>query len=76
MAKLNKQGAIRVMGTDVVGPQGLVEMYKDFLKWSKHKFKMVFDIIHEYCLDKPFLIHCSHGKDRTGLAVGKFFPFD
>lgn len=45
-------------------------MYKDYIKDSDclNSFRLMFKIL-QYDLSTPVLLHCSAGKDRTGIAV-------
>jgi protein-tyrosine phosphatase len=40
--------------------------YRDFVRLDSHRFAQMFD--HLLTTSKPLLIHCTAGKDRTGLA--------
>lgn len=50
------------------GEYSLVQMYLDMLTSHRESFKAVFDHILNHP-DKPFLFHCTAGKDRTGLLA-------
>jgi len=41
--------------------------YRDFVKLDSHRFAEMFE--HLLVAPEPLLIHCTAGKDRTGLAV-------
>ena len=60
--------AIGIIGREVMAPRGLIGLGKDSLDFSALEIKDVFSL-----LAKPesysILIHCTHGKDRTGLIV-------
>lgn len=45
-------------------------MYRDYIKDSDclNSFRLMFKIL-QYDLSTPVLLHCSAGKDRTGIAV-------
>lgn len=53
---------------DAGGEYSLLQMYLDMLASHRDSFKAVFEhILHRP--DKPFLFHCTAGKDRTGLLA-------
>lgn len=58
--------AINVISREVMLPRGLLGMGLDTLDWSGDEIKKVLILYAEpACL--PSIVHCSHGKDRTGL---------
>ena len=59
---------VRIIGKNVLQPRGLIGLGKDTLKHSGPEIKEVFDVLaspESY----PVLVHCTQGKDRTGLIV-------
>lgn len=59
---------ISIIGKNVLQPRGLIGLGKDTLKHSGPEIKEVFDVLanpESY----PVLVHCTQGKDRTGLIV-------
>nr|CAG8609214.1 840_t:CDS:2 [Entrophospora candida] len=62
-----KHQAIKLMG-EVLAPNGLHGMYIDLVK---NCHEIIIEIL-EVLTDKsnlPVLIHCKHGKDRTGIVI-------
>lgn len=59
---------ISIIGKNVLQKRGLVGLGQDTLQHSKPEIKQVFDVLaipESY----PVLVHCTQGKDRTGLIV-------
>lgn len=54
--------------TDLRAQGQLVDLYRFLLKEAPHRLAAVADIVGED-LDGPALVHCSAGKDRTGIVV-------
>ncbi len=52
----------------VLNDQSMVERYIDGLEYNKMAIRDCFKIICEPN-NIPILIHCDHGKDRTGLMI-------
>ena len=59
---------ISIIGKKVLQPRGLIGLGKDTLKHSAPEIKQIFDILSSK-ESYPILIHCTQGKDRTGLVV-------
>ncbi|KAI9290993.1 hypothetical protein K502DRAFT_344957 [Neoconidiobolus thromboides FSU 785] len=51
-----------------IAPKGLSGLYIDLVKYSGIEIANVFKRIEKVC-DQPFLVHCAHGKDRTGIII-------
>lgn len=49
-------------------PRGLIGLAQDTLDCSGYEIREVFDILADQ-KSYPILIHCTQGKDRTGLIV-------
>jgi protein-tyrosine phosphatase len=49
------------------GPEGFVNAYRDILKHGGPAYKTIFTHILEKP-DEPFVVHCTAGKDRTGVV--------
>lgn len=60
--------AIAVLGENVMAKRGLVGLAEDSLKHSTAEVKSVFDLLSDES-NYPVLVHCTQGKDRTGLVV-------
>ncbi|KAL4975759.1 protein-tyrosine phosphatase-like protein [Aspergillus desertorum] len=75
-----RQDAVRIVGELVLKPAGLTELAVVTLEASKGELKQIFDILSSVDTDTAtdcftsasssgVLIHCTQGKDRTGLIV-------
>jgi protein-tyrosine phosphatase len=68
MAIGKRLAGISVLGINVMQPRGLIGLATDSLDVGKEEVKKVFTILadeHRY----PVLLHCTQGKDRTGIVV-------
>ncbi|KAF3402905.1 hypothetical protein DPV78_004417 [Talaromyces pinophilus] len=63
-----RKDAIRVIATQVMKPRGLIGLGRDTLDSAGTEIRAVFDVLTK---DEsyPVLVHCTQGKDRTGLIV-------
>jgi protein-tyrosine phosphatase len=59
---------IAILGREVMLPRGLVGLGLDTLDHSGPEIKQVFDVLSDESA-YPILIHCTQGKDRTGLSI-------
>ena len=60
--------AIGILGREVMAPRGLVGLGMDSLDYSKDEIRQVFAVLADE-ESYPILVHCTQGKDRTGLIV-------
>jgi len=60
--------AISILGTNVMTPRGLDGLAYDTLKHSTAEILAVFKVLADVS-SFPVLVHCTQGKDRTGLIV-------
>ncbi|KAI9812647.1 MAG: hypothetical protein M1832_000367 [Thelocarpon impressellum] len=60
--------AISIMGREVLQPAGLVGLGRDSLDWCGEEIRQVFSLLASPTA-LPTVIHCTQGKDRTGLVV-------
>jgi hypothetical protein len=60
--------AVKIVGTEVMKPRGLIGLAKDTLDCSVAEIREVFEILAEDAT-YPTIIHCTQGKDRTGLVM-------
>ena len=60
--------AIGILGREVMAPRGLIGLGKDSLDYSKGEIRQCFEILAD-SENYPVLVHCTQGKDRTGLVV-------
>ena len=60
--------ALRILGQEVIQDRGLVGLAQDSLDHSQEELRQTFCVLAEPS-NYPILVHCSQGKDRTGLIV-------
>ncbi|KAK6497924.1 hypothetical protein TWF481_012318 [Arthrobotrys musiformis] len=63
-----KTTVVRLISTFALVPLGLKGIAYECLRWLKPEIKQTFAILSEES-NYPALIHCTQGKDRTGLAT-------
>ncbi|KAI8576275.1 hypothetical protein K450DRAFT_257505 [Umbelopsis ramanniana AG] len=63
-----KDRAIRAVGSQVLQPKGLQGLNYDFLDYCGEQIIQVIRIMIASAT-YPILIHCTQGKDRTGLVI-------
>ena len=63
-----RDSAIAILGAQVMTPRGLIGLGLDTLDHSTREIKTCFDILSN-ADSYPVLVHCTQGKDRTGLIV-------
>ncbi|ETN38785.1 uncharacterized protein HMPREF1541_06823 [Cyphellophora europaea CBS 101466] len=59
---------ISVLGKEIMQPRGLIGLGTDTLDHSGPEIKQVFDVLSDESA-YPLLVHCTQGKDRTGITV-------
>ena len=68
MATGYRMEAIAILGHDVMAPRGLIGLGKDTLDHGFSELYQIFSILAD-ANNYPVLVHCTQGKDRTGLVV-------
>lgn len=63
-----RKDAIAVLGTNVMAKRGLSGLAEDSLTHCTAEVKAVFDVLADEAA-YPLVVHCTQGKDRTGLTV-------
>lgn len=60
--------AIKILGVEVMRPAGLIGMGKLTLESSHKEIRQVLQLLADQG-SLPVLVHCTQGKDRTGLII-------
>ena len=60
--------AIRVLAEEVMVPRGLIGLGTDSLDYGTTEMRAIFTIFAD-AGNYPIFVHCTQGKDRTGLVV-------
>ncbi|KAJ7160906.1 protein-tyrosine phosphatase-like protein [Mycena filopes] len=63
-----RMDAIRILGRNVLGPKGLVGLSKDSLRFCQAEICQALEVFADP-KSYPVLVHCTQGKDRSGLVV-------
>jgi protein-tyrosine phosphatase len=63
-----RMAAIRILGRNVLGPKGLRGLSKDSLRFCQAEICQALEVFTDF-KRYPLLIHCTQGKDRSGLVV-------
>jgi len=63
-----RKAAVGVLGQNVMAERGLAGLAEDSLEHCTAEVKAVFDILSDP-ESYPVMVHCTQGKDRTGLVV-------
>ncbi|WPH01155.1 Hypothetical protein R9X50_00399000 [Acrodontium crateriforme] len=63
-----RKEAISVLGTNVMAARGLAGLAEDSLEHCTAEVKAVFDVLADDSA-YPVIVHCTQGKDRTGLIT-------
>jgi len=68
MALGRRNEAISILGKEVMQPRGLIGLGIDTLDNSCKEIREVFEVLSDHQA-YPILVHCTQGKDRTGLII-------
>ena len=68
MALGYRNEAIGILASEVMAPRGLIGLGKDSLDYGTSELRDIFLLLAD-SKNYPILIHCTQGKDRTGLVV-------
>ncbi|KAJ1916791.1 hypothetical protein H4219_003567 [Mycoemilia scoparia] len=68
MAMYGMKDASYLIAKNVIGPRGLLQFYQDIIEYSKDELQQVISLFVDP-KRYPILVHCTHGKDRTGIVI-------
>lgn len=68
MAWGRRMEAISILGREVMQPRGLVGLGRDSVDHCWAELKEIFEVLADSS-QYPLMVHCTQGKDRTGLVV-------
>ncbi|KAI9091540.1 protein-tyrosine phosphatase-like protein [Phlyctochytrium arcticum] len=68
MATYQKPSAIQLIGTQIISPRGLKGLNRDFVDYCSTEIVQALKILSNPG-NYPCLVHCTQGKDRTGIVV-------
>lgn len=60
--------AISILGREVMQPRGLIGLGKDSIDHARDEIREIFEFLAD-ARNYPLLVHCTQGKDRTGLTI-------
>jgi len=60
--------AVRILCSEVINPRGLIGLGQDTLEHSTAELRSLFTLLSDPTT-YPTVIHCTQGKDRTGLVI-------
>lgn len=71
MVRGKKGDAVKIVGKNVLQPYGLYGLNRDFILYCGAELVEALKVmsVQEHY---PLLVHCTQGKDRTGLVCGEF----
>eukprot|EP01111_Echinosteliopsis_oligospora_P004245 TRINITY_DN1677_c0_g1_i1.p1 TRINITY_DN1677_c0_g1~~TRINITY_DN1677_c0_g1_i1.p1 ORF type:complete len:473 (-),score=149.33 TRINITY_DN1677_c0_g1_i1:70-1488(-) len=68
MTNDQKPQAVQLVGREVLAPKGLIGLYKDFIDYCYNEIGEALKYLSD-SKNYPILVHCTQGKDRTGLVI-------
>ena len=68
MARGYRPEAVSILGKEVMQARGLEGLASDTLDFSTSEIREIFEILARE-RSYPLLVHCTQGKDRTGLVI-------
>jgi len=63
-----REDAISILGREVMLPRGLIGLGIDTLEYSATEIRDILNVLSARS-NYPVLVHCTQGKDRTGLVI-------
>ncbi|KAJ3020364.1 hypothetical protein HKX48_000893 [Thoreauomyces humboldtii] len=68
MAAQQKPAAVYLIGQEFISPQGLIGLYRNFADFCGSEIVRALKLL-AIPSHFPVLVHCTQGKDRTGLVI-------
>ncbi|KAL1680764.1 cytochrome P450 [Schizophyllum commune] len=68
MSTGNRLAGMAIIGSEAMAPRGLLGLATDTLTSSSAEVRSMFTLLADPAT-YPILVHCTHGKDRTGITI-------
>lgn len=68
IASGQKPRAVKLVGEEIIAKKGLAGLYRDFVDYCDQEICQALQILSDES-NYPVLVHCTQGKDRTGLVT-------
>lgn len=68
VASGQKPKAVKLVGEEIIARKGLFGLYKDFIDYCDQEICEALQVLSNTD-NYPILVHCTQGKDRTGLVT-------
>ncbi|KAL1662343.1 cytochrome P450 [Schizophyllum commune] len=68
MSTGNRLAGMAIIGSEAMAPRGLLGLATDTLNSSSAEVRSMFTLLADPAT-YPILVHCTHGKDRTGITI-------
>jgi len=68
MAYGQKPKVVKLVGEEIIAKKGLAGLYRDFVDFCDQELCQALSVLSDVD-NYPVLVHCTQGKDRTGLVT-------